>query len=159
MSKAIPQYSFLAELMEYFPRETLERVMVAFKNEEVKDTLSKEEITDGLLYHLFECIKDPYAMDVESGLHHSLHVLMGAIFLDNYVQNGRLEEKPIEKKLSIDATVSLTAQHVKSLLERKLEEQARTLHRPQPAPAPAPVSSEIFDLDPDDFSAFLDPDE
>lgn len=182
---AKPQYSFLAELVEYFPRETLERAMVVFKSGEAKygkdnwktpPYLSKEEITDSLLRHLFKCIKDPYATDANSGLHHSIHVLINAIFLDAYVSNGWLEESPVCRPIAdkepppVDTNVSLAAQHVKSLLERKLEQvKLETKANPVRIVKPIPeesnrpidkeLSSILSEFNPDDFSQFIDLDE
>lgn len=173
---AKPQFSFLAELVEYCPRETLERIMIIFKRGEARygrdnwrtpPYLSKEEITDSLLRHLFKCINNPYAIDDDSGLHHSIHVLINAVFLDAYVSGGWLEESPVGEPKEItppvDATVSLTAQHVKSLLERKLElvkhNPVQTVPKKNDRLIDKELSSILSEFNPDDFSQFIDLDE
>lgn len=134
-----PNYSVLAEVLDYIPLDVLSGVLKVFKYGEqkyAKDNwrtppyLAKEEITDSLLSHTFAAIRDPDSVDHESGLYHASHVMANAIFLTVYVMNGWL--KPVE-----DSTPDLRESVIK-----KLEAYRKTLgpsvSQPPPAPTPSP---------------------
>ncbi len=101
-----PEYSGLAEVVDYVPIGALEMALRVFKygatkydkdNWRTPPYFSKEKITDSLLRHLFTCIKDPYSVDADSGLCHAYHVLVNAMFLAEYVSNGWFPEMAVPK--------------------------------------------------------------